>query len=129
METVAPGAERFGRWLSLVMENRGISGTAIARHCKVHSSTVSRWRNGQVPPSMDAVVRLAKFLSIEEPLRLAVTAGIVDGKLLGYEPLPMPEPTMQRANVKKQINHIRGLSAKERQALLDAYDDTSGAVS
>ena len=116
------GPEAFGRWLDLTMANRDITGRQVAKAMKVHESAVSRWRKGGGVPTMDTCLRLGKFLDVE-PMRLAVTAGLVDGDLVGKSPLPDPEPTAYRAAVKKQIEAIRGLTQKERQALLSAYDE------
>lgn len=116
------GPEVFGRWLDLTMSNRGIKGRTLARAVKVHESAVSRWRAGNGVPSMDSCLRLAKFLDTE-PLRLAVTAGLMDSELAGVEPLPLPEPTAYRKAVKAQIKAIKGLTERERQKLIDAYDE------
>lgn len=120
MESTGP--EAFGRWLDLTMANREIKGRTLAKACKVHESAVSRWRAGNGVPSMDSCLRLAKYLNIE-PLRLAVTAGLMDAELAGVEPLPMPEPTAYRRAVKEQILAIKGLTQRERQRLLDTYDE------
>jgi transcriptional regulator with XRE-family HTH domain len=116
------GPEAFGRWLDLTMSNRGIKGRALARALKVHESAVSRWRAGSGVPSMDSCLRLGKFLDVE-PIRLAATAGLIDGELAGVEPLPLPEATAYRKAVKEQILAIKGLTRREQQKLLDAYDE------
>jgi transcriptional regulator with XRE-family HTH domain len=107
----------------MTMENRGIRATELAKKLKVTDSAVSRWRSGAGLPSMDACLRMAKVLRVEDPMRLAVTAGLVDGDLIGKAPLPLPEPTARRNRVKDQLANIKGLTAKERQHLLDAYDE------
>ncbi len=71
---------------------------------------------------MDTTLKLAKILGVE-PIRLAVTAGLVDGELIDVSPLPMPEPTAQRAAVRAQLAKIRGLTERERERLMDTYDD------
>lgn len=126
MDTSSNNAETFGRWLDLTMENRGIKGRALAKRLKVHDSAVSRWRRGLGTPTLDTTMKLAKLLDVE-PLRLAVTAGLMDGDLANKKPLPMPEPTAHREAVKRQLLGIRGLTAEERQNLLDKYDDMIGA--
>lgn len=47
----------------------------------------------------------------------------MDGELAGVEPLPLPEPTAYRKAVKSQILAIKGLTKRERQKLLDTYDE------
>lgn len=117
-----PGTETFGRWLDLTMANRDIKGRTLARKLHVHDSAVSRWRSGRGLPSMDTLLKLAQALGVE-PLRLAVTAGLMDGRMVGAQPLPLPEPTAQRQLVKEQLNNLRGLTAKEKQRLIEAYDN------
>lgn len=116
------GPQIFGRWLDLTMGNRGIKGRGLAKRLKVHDSAVSRWRSGGGVPGIDTCLRLAKILNVD-PIRLAVTAGLMDGDLISVRPLPMPEPTAQREHVKHQIKLIRGVTERERQTLLDTYDD------
>jgi transcriptional regulator with XRE-family HTH domain len=116
------GPDAFGQWLDLTMSNRGIKGRALAKTLKVHESAVSRWRAGNGVPSMDSCLRLGKYLDVE-PIRLAATAGLIDGELAGVDPLPLPEPTAYRKAVKEQILAIKGLTQRERQKLLDTYDE------
>jgi transcriptional regulator with XRE-family HTH domain len=125
MDATPPGPERFGRWLDLTMSNRDITGRQIAKKCKVHDSTVSRWRAGQAVPTMDAAVRLGRLLSVD-PLKIAATAGLIDGELVNVTPLPMPEPTAQRRYVKDQIMKIRYLSEADKQLLINTYDERLG---
>lgn len=115
-------ADRFAQWLNMTMENRGVRAVTLAKKLKVTDSAVSRWRSGGGLPSMDACLRLAKVFQVEDPMRLAVTAGLVDGELIGKAPLPMPEPTARRKRVKEQLANIKGLTARERQLLIDTYD-------
>lgn len=122
------GPEAFGRYLDLTMANRGIKGRSLARALRVHESAVSRWRAGNGVPSMDSCLRLGKYLDVE-PIRLAVLAGLMDGELIGVEPLPMPEPTAQRRAVREQINKIRGLTKAEREKLISAYDEMRAVTS
>lgn len=121
--------DRFAQWLNMTMENRGMRAVELAKRLKVTDSAVSRWRSGAGLPSMDACLRMAKIFHLEEPMRLAVTAGLVDGELLGIPPLPLPEPTARRNRVKDQLANIKGLTAKERQFLLDAYDERTQEAS
>jgi transcriptional regulator with XRE-family HTH domain len=122
------GPEAFGRWLDLTMANRDIKGRQLAKALKVHESAVSRWRAGNGVPSMDSCLRLGKFLKVE-PIRLAVTAGLMDSELADVEPLPQPEPTAHRNAVKQQIAKIRGLTVQEKQRLIDAYDELRASAS
>lgn len=115
--------ERFGQWLDLTLMNRGLSGREVARALKVTDGAVSKWRQGVSVPHMDTIVRLARYLDITPPLRLAVTAGLIDGALVELEPLPSPEPTRHRQATRERIERIPFLSEAERQHMLDSYDN------
>ena len=121
MDTQPSGAETFGRWLDLTMANRDIKGRTLAKRLGVHDSAVSRWRSGQGVPALPTLQKLATVLGVD-PIRLAVTADLLDETLVGAEPLPMPEPTAQRMQVKDQLARIRGLLPEEKQQLIDFYD-------
>lgn len=127
MDTVHPGTEMFGLWLDLTMANRGIKGRALAKKLHVHDSAVSRWRSGQGTPAMDTLMRLAQTLGVD-PIRLAVTAGLLDGQIVTATPLPLPAPTAQRQSVKEQLSKIRGITATEKQRLIQAYDEMGAMV-
>lgn len=116
-------ADRFAQWLNLTMENNGMRAVDLAKKLKVTDSAVSRWRAGSGVPSMDACLRIARVFHVDDPMRLAVTAGLVDGDLIGIKPLALPEPTARRKRIKEQLGKIKGLTAKERQHLLNAYDE------
>lgn len=126
MDTQPTGAEVFGRWLDLTMANRNIKGRSLAKRVGVHDSAVSRWRSGQGVPALPALQLVAQALGVD-PIRLAVTAGLLDQSLVGVPPLPMPEPTAQRGLVKDQLSKIRGLLPEERQALINFYDSLESA--
>lgn len=103
------------------MTNRRIKGRDLARAIGVHDSAVSRWRSGQGTPSLDTVMKVAQYLDCD-PLRLAVTAELMDGDTVGIEPLPIPPPIERRESVKRQIMQIKGLTENSRQRLLETYD-------
>src|SRR4051812_15998646 len=102
----------FGEWLDVTLSNKGIMGRTLAEVAGVHDSAVSRWRSGSAVPSMDSIERMASLLNVE-PLRLAVTAGVITARAAGVDPLPMPEATARRKSVRRQLENIRGLTEKE----------------
>lgn len=114
--------EQFARWLDITLSNRGVTARDLARRIGVTDSAVSRWRSGHVKPGMDAVVKLANELNVD-PLRLAVTAGLMGGEAVHVEPLPMPPATAQRKRVREQIQSIKGLTSESMDRLLAAYDE------
>lgn len=114
----------FAEWLNRTLIERGMAGGEVARALGVNDSAISKWRNGKATPALESVMALAEYLDVH-PLRLAVTAGLMKARQAGVERLDLPEDTKTRAIVKQQIMSIRGLTADERQAMLDAYDRIS----
>lgn len=112
----------FGYWLDVTMANMGMSGRDLAVRVDVHDSAVSRWRAGKGTPTMEAIAQIAEVFEVE-PLRLAVTAGLVTQEVAGVPPVPMPEPTAQRKEVRDRLAALPGLSRAEAQALLERYDE------
>lgn len=118
----------FAEWLSRTLVERDIPGGKVAEALGVNDSAISRWRNGKARPSLESVIALAEFLGVQ-PVRLAVTAGLMKEKQAGMSKLPLPEDTKTRVMVKEQIMGIRGLTSRERQAMMEAYDNMSTAES
>lgn len=112
----------FGEWLTLTLANRGMASRQLAEELGVADAAVSRWRTGASRPQMNSLTEIARVLNLD-PLRLAVTAGVIPGSLAQAKPYPMPQPEAQRESVRRQIARIRGLSEAERDGLLAAYED------
>lgn len=117
----------FGYWLDVTMANHGMSGRDLAATADVHDSAVSRWRAGKGVPNMEAIAKLGEIFNVE-PLRLAVTAGLVSQEVAGVEPVPMPEPTAARKEVRSRLRAMPGLSRAEVVALLERYDELQTEV-
>jgi transcriptional regulator with XRE-family HTH domain len=111
----------FADWLHRTLNEQDISGGEVARAVGVNDSAVSRWRNGRGRPGLDSIRKLARFLEVN-PIRLAVTAGLIDPDEAGVEPLELPEDTRKHQQVRDQIASIRDLSTSEREALMQTYD-------
>src|SRR5579884_1725845 len=54
----------FGSWLAASMQQRGFSPAAFARTLGVADAQVSRWRRGQVVPSVQSLQRIADVLGV-----------------------------------------------------------------
>lgn len=119
---IRKGNKTFGEWLDITLSNKNIMGRTVAEAAGVHDSAVSRWRTGSGAPSMESIEPMASLLGVDA-LRLSVTAGLVSPQVAGVEPLPIPEPTAQRESVKRQLARLRGVTDKERNLLLQAYED------
>jgi transcriptional regulator with XRE-family HTH domain len=60
-----PPGTRFAGWLQASMLNRGLSQAQLARSVGVADTQVSRWRRGQVVPTLQYLQRLADTFGIE----------------------------------------------------------------
>jgi transcriptional regulator with XRE-family HTH domain len=61
---MTPGS-RFAGWLQASMSTRGLSQAQLARSVGVADTQVSRWRRGQVVPTLQYLQRLADTFGIE----------------------------------------------------------------
>lgn len=109
--------EYFARWLDGTLTERGIAGGEIAKAIDVNDSAVSRWRNGKGSPGLDSIMKLAKTLEVD-PIRLAVTAGLMAKKEVGVDQLPIPEPSRAIIKAKESIMKIPGITDEDRNTLV-----------
>lgn len=114
--------EAFAAWLDATMSNKRVMGRVLAEKVGVNDSAVSRWRAGTAVPAMDTLVRIAEVFG-EEPLRLAVTAGLLDARVAHVDPLEPPAPTARREAVRRQLSRIKGLTDQDRRKLLETYEE------
>jgi transcriptional regulator with XRE-family HTH domain len=56
---------RFAGWLQASMQSRGLTQAQLARSVGVADTQVSRWRRGQVVPSVQYLQRLADTFGVE----------------------------------------------------------------
>src|SRR5438034_1488446 len=60
----SPG-QRFADWLEASMRSRGLTQAQLARSVGVADTQVSRWRRGQVVPTLQYLQRLADTFGID----------------------------------------------------------------
>ncbi|TME33767.1 MAG: helix-turn-helix transcriptional regulator [Chloroflexi bacterium] len=60
-----PTGSRFAGWLQASMRSHGLSQAQLARSVGVADTQVSRWRRGQVVPSVQYLQRLADTFGVE----------------------------------------------------------------
>jgi transcriptional regulator with XRE-family HTH domain len=65
MTSDPPGSNRFAGWLEASMRSRGLTQAQLARSMGVADTQVSRWRRGQVVPTLPYLQRLADTFGIE----------------------------------------------------------------
>ncbi len=54
----------FARWLNVTMQQRGLSQAAVARALGVADAQVSRWRRGQVVPTVRYLQQIAQVFDV-----------------------------------------------------------------
>src|SRR6184192_471351 len=59
------GESRFAGWLQASMHHRGLTQAQLARSVGVADTQVSRWRRGQVVPTVQYLQRLADTFGVE----------------------------------------------------------------
>ena len=59
---------RFAGWLATTMQSRGLSQAQLARSVGVADTQVSRWRRGQVVPTIQYLQRIADAFGVERGL-------------------------------------------------------------
>lgn len=111
----------FGHWLDVEIRNRGIKATDMAQALGVSDSVVSRWRNGTCTPSAQSLWPIAMYLDVH-PLRLAVTAGLIDQQTAGVPPFEVSVDRHAIRRVREALEGIRGLTKREREHLLSVYE-------
>jgi transcriptional regulator with XRE-family HTH domain len=57
-------SQPFAQWLNATMQSRGLSQAAVARDLGVADAQVSRWRRGQVIPSVRYLQQLATTFDV-----------------------------------------------------------------
>jgi transcriptional regulator with XRE-family HTH domain len=72
----------FGTWLSSTMQTRGLTQAQVARAVGVADTQVSRWRRGQVVPTVHYLQRIADTFGVER--------GTLD-QLVGYPVAQAPK--------------------------------------
>jgi transcriptional regulator with XRE-family HTH domain len=54
----------FAQWLSVTMQRRGLSQAEVAREVGVADAQISRWKRGQVTPSVRYLHRIAETFHV-----------------------------------------------------------------
>jgi transcriptional regulator with XRE-family HTH domain len=141
-DDLAPGS-RFAGWLQASMQSRGLSQAQLARSVGVADTQVSRWRRGQVVPTVQYLQRLADTFGIHRatldqlvglPVAQADTRGAdptVEAELQAHQArirevmerrLP---PEMWRAYVEACVALAEGLGASTTRALRESVNRAS----
>jgi transcriptional regulator with XRE-family HTH domain len=140
------GGLRFGGWLEASMRSRGITQAQLARSVGVADTQISRWRRGQVVPTLQYLQRLADTFGVER-ITLDELVGLPVASSRGgperdSHPDPRLEaelqahqarlrqvmqntlpPSMWRAYVEACVALADGLNTSARRALSESLED------
>lgn len=132
-------ADGFSGWLQASMQSRGLTQAQLARSLGVADTQISRWRRGQVVPTVPYLQRLADAFGIDR-MTLDQLVGLpvaqagegrdaaTEAELQAHQArirevmqqqLP---PAMWRAYVEACVALAEGLSASSERALREALD-------
>jgi len=81
---------RFAGWLQASMHNRGLTQAQLARSVGVADTQISRWRRGQVVPTLQYLQRLADTFGIDR-MTLDQLVGLPVAQATGSGPPLEPE--------------------------------------
>jgi transcriptional regulator with XRE-family HTH domain len=136
--------ERFAGWLSTTMSSRGLTQAQLARSVGVADTQVSRWRRGQVVPTVQYLQRLADTFGVERatldrlvgyPVAEMGPGGVeaeTDAELAALqarlrETMQTRLPrSMWRAYVDACVALAEGLSASARRVVRESMRDEAG---
>jgi transcriptional regulator with XRE-family HTH domain len=116
---------RFANWLNATMQSRGLTQAQLARVVGVADTQVSRWRRGQVVPSVHYLQRIADTLEVPR----------VDlDRLAGYpvtdaaEASPSDDPQLQAELQAYEAEFRRLLQSRVPRELWRAYVEACAAL-
>ncbi len=140
-----PGS-RFAGWLQASMHSRGLTQAQLARTVGVADTQVSRWRRGQVVPTVQYLQRLADIFGVER-MTLDQLVGLPVAQLREGAGEPELEAELQahqarlrqvlqtrlprsmwRAYVEACVALADGLGASANRALRESLRDLGGAT-
>ena len=102
---------RLAGWLGDSMRGRGLSQAELARHLGVADTQISRWRRGQVVPTVHSLQRLADTFGVPR--------ATLD-RLVGYPVDPVESASTNRAADDPELEaELRSHEARLRQLLLE----------
>jgi transcriptional regulator with XRE-family HTH domain len=98
---------RFSGWLSTTMQTRGLSQAQLARSVGVADTQVSRWRRGQVVPTVQYLQRIADTFGVQRTTL---------DRLVGY-PVASGEPGADSEIDADVEAELQALQARLREAM------------
>lgn len=111
---------RFGQWLEATMQSRGLSQADMARQVGVADVQVSRWRRGQVTPSVRYLHRLASTFDVPRTM-LDQLAGYPGDEPEQHEGEPEVNPQREAEIQAYQARYREIMTTQVPPRLWDAY--------
>jgi len=102
-----PGNRGFGSWLESSMRSRGLTQAQLARSVGVADTQVSRWRRGQVVPTLQYLQRLADTFGVQR---------ITLDQLVGLPVAQATDPTGPRTDPETEAE-LQAHQARLRQIM------------
>ena len=147
--TSGHGGSRFAGWLQASMRSHGLSQAQLARSVGVADTQVSRWRRGQVVPTVQYLQRLADTFGVERAaLDQLVGLPVAQARPGGQGQQPEVEAELQahqarlrqvmqrklprsmwRAYVEACVGLADGLGASAGRAIRESIRDLEAAAS
>src|SRR6184192_537667 len=94
------GESRFAGWLQASMHHRGLTQAQLARSVGVADTQVSRWRRGQVVPTVQYLQRLADTFGVQR-VTLDQLVGLPVAQAPGLGPEREAELQAHQARLRK----------------------------
>ena len=111
---------RFGGWLDATMRHRGLSQADVARIVGVADAQVSRWRRGQVVPSVRHLQRIAETFDVPRATLEPLAGYPSDEPVAGVEG-EAEDPERWAELQAYQVRHRRVLEQQLPRELWQAY--------
>jgi len=92
---VSGESESFARWLDATMQSRSLSQAEVAREMGVADAQVSRWRRGQVTPSVRSLHQIAATFDVPRANLERMAGYPVSGGDEGHEVDPALEAEIE----------------------------------
>lgn len=107
---------RFGQWLEATMQTRNLTQAEMAREVGVADAQVSRWRRGQVRPTVYHLQRIADTFGVSR-----VNLDLLAGYPVGEEGAQLDEPEREAEIQAYQARLRRVMEERVPRELWESY--------
>jgi transcriptional regulator with XRE-family HTH domain len=107
----------FAQWLTVSMDNAGLSGRKLAKMLGTTSTAVSKWTTGAAVPSIENIGKIAQIFEVPPSRLLATARGVEWG-----EPLPLPTKHAYRDRIKRYIRSAPDIDEADAKAVGELFE-------